>query len=656
MIKKISILIKPGFLIFLLLILNIFHDKAKSDDDSSIIQLDDIIISATRSPASSNRITASSSIITEDQIKKSTANNLKGILSSSNFVNILDYGTGSLSSVSMRGSTSSQVLILLDGERINSPLSGGVDIDNLPIANIKRIEIIRGGHSAMYGADAVGGIINIITKQPYGSSISLWTGAGAFSTYSYGMEASEQLKSLSGLISFSNDQSKSDFPFIDKNGKTMIRENADYKKRNAMGKLLWNFSDSTNFTVSLNHSYSDNGSPGMIGLYTPQATKREKWNNIKMDIEHDFSNSSSFKALINRRSTVLRYLDPQYPYPTDDTHKSNTNSAELQTYLFRRTLFPLMFGIQIRDENVNSTTVKERDRIAFGVYVQQEIRKVLSNNPLNMKDFLIFPAIRWDHYSDFESGLSPKIGFLASFGDRFLIRANGGRSYRAPTMNDLYWPEDPYASGNPNLKPESSIDMDTGFNFLLSKPAIVHNISMLRVSITYFLSHLNNGIRWTPGKGGKWSPINITEINSSGVEIETKINVSVFDKPDILNFGTNYTFIKAVDKLKRQITNQPKHAFGYNFQIGTESLWFQAKGLYNSKRYYTVQNTKWLNPFMKHDIKIGTERRIYRNAKTSLIFEIRNVFDTKYQILADYPLPGREWNIKISFSKEGEHK
>ncbi len=649
MIRKISTLIIPG--IFLLLILSIFHDKAKSDDDSSIIQLDDIIISATRSPASSNRITVSSSIITEDQIKKSTANNLKGILGSSNLVHILDYGTGSLSSVSMRGSTSSQVLILLDGERINSPLSGGVDIDNLPIANIKRVEIIRGGHSAMYGADAVGGIINVITKQPYGSSINIWTGAGAFSTYSYGIGASRQIKSLSGLISLSNDQSKSDFPFIDRSGRTMVRENADYKKRNGSGKLLWNFSDSTNFTVSLNHSYSDNGSPGMIGLYTPQAKKREKWNNIKMDIEHDFSSSSSFKALINRRSTVLRYINPQYPYPTDDTHKSNTNSAELQTYLFRRTLFPLTFGIQIRDENVNSTTVKERDRIAFGGYVQQEIRKVLSNNPLNMKEVLIFPAIRWDHYSDFESGLSPKVGFLTSFGNKFSIRANVGRSYRAPTMNDLYWPEDPYTSGNPNLKPERSIDMDAGFNFLLSKPS-----SMLRVSTTYFLSHLNNGIRWTPGKGGKWSPINITEINSSGVEIETKLNVSVFDKPDILSFGANYTFIKAEDKLKRQLTNQPKHAFGYSFQIGPESLWVQAQGLYNSERYYTVQNTKWLDPFMKHDIKIGTERRIYGNAKTSLIFEIRNVFDTKYQILADYPLPGREWNVKISFSKEGEHK
>ncbi len=654
MIKRIPILIKLELLIFLLFIFGIFHDKAKSDDDNSLIQLDDIIISATRNPASTNKITASSSVITEDQIKKSTANNLKGLLGSSNLVHILDYGTGSLSSVSMRGSTSSQVLILLDGERLNSPLSGGVDIDNLPVASIKRVEIIRGGQSAMYGADAVGGIINIITRQPYGSSVNLWTGAGSFSTYSYGIGASGQVRSFSGLISLSNDQSKSDFPFLDKNGKIAIRENADYKKRNIMGKILWDFSDSTNFTVSLNHSYSDNGSPGMIGLYTPEATKREKWNNIKIDIEHDFSSNNSLKAFFNRRFAILRYIDPQYPYPTDDTHKSNTTSAEIQTYLLKKTLFPLTCGIQIRDEDVNSTTVKERNRIAFGGYIQQELKKVLSDNPLSMKEFLIFPAIRWDYYSDFESGLSPKIGFLASFDNGFSIRANAGRSYRAPTMNDLYWPEDPYTSGNPDLKPERSIDMDAGFNFLLIKPSIIPNVSIFKISTTYFLSHINDGIRWTPGQGGKWSPINISEINSSGIEMETRINISVFDKSDILSFGTNYTFTNAEDKLKRQLTNQPKHAFGYNFQIGTERLWLQAQGLYNSKRYYTVQNTKWLDPFIKHDIKMGTERRAYGNVKTILIFEIRNIFDTRYQILADYPLPGREWNVKISFNKEGE--
>ncbi|MGQ9609620.1 MAG: TonB-dependent receptor plug domain-containing protein [bacterium] len=652
--KKIPIFTKLRVLIFLLLVFCAFADKAKCDKDDSTIQLDDIIISATRNPASLNNVTASSSLITEDQIKKATTTNLKGLLGSSNLVQILDYGTGSLSSVSIRGSTSSQVLILVDGERLNSPLSGGVDIDNLPLANIKRVEIIRGGQSAMYGADAVGGIINIITKQPHKPSIDLWTGAGSFSTYSYGIGVSEQLRSFSGLILFSHDQSKSDFPFLDKNGRTVIRENADYKKRNATGKIIWNFSDSTNFTVSLNHSYSDNGSPGMVGLYTPEATKRERWNNVKIDIEHDFSSSSSFKASANRRDTVLRYIDPQYPYPTDDTHKSNTTSAEIQTFLLKETLIPLTFGIQIRDEDVNSTTVKERNRIAFGGYIQQELRKVLSDNLLNIKEVLIFPAIRWDHYSDFESGLSPKFGLLASFGKNFSIKANAGRSYRAPTMNDLYWPEDPYTSGNPDLKPERSVDMDTGFSLTLIKPSIIPSISMLRISATYFAGYLKDGIRWTPGQGGKWFPINISEINSSGFEIETKIKLSIADITDLLSLGSNYTFVRAEDKLKRQLTNQPKHAFGYNFQIGTEKLWAQVQGLYNSKRYYTVQNTKWLDPFIKHDIKIGTERRIYGVVKAILILEIRNIFDAKYQILADYPLPGREWNVKISFNKKGE--
>jgi len=312
---------------------------------------------------------------------------------------------------------------------------------------------------------------------------------------------------------------------------------------------------------------------------------------------------------------------------------------------------PLIFGGLLRDEHVTSNVVGARDRETYSLYAQQEFAKSLDTIRM-----AIFPALRWDHYSDFESGLSPKIGFLVTFPKLFhkqgrtavrpykqktggneliSIRSNIGRSYRAPTMNDLYWPSDPMTSGNPNLKPESSEDMDIGVGY---------HSRMLRINATYFYSRLHEGIKWTPDQYGKWMPINISEVNAQGLEAETQISFL----NELLSFRANYTFVQAEDRLKRQMINQPRHALGYSIRVGTERLWLQAMALYNSRRYYTPENTKWLEPFIKHDVQLGTERKLGSYATAGLVIEIRNVFDAEYQLITDYPLPGREWRIKMS--------
>lgn len=131
-------------------------------------------------------------------------------------------------------------------------------------------------------------------------------------------------------------------------------------------------------------------------------------------------------------------------------------------------------------------------------------------------------------------------------------------------------------------------------------------------------------------------------------------SASFWNVPDLLSLGANYTFLKAEDMLKRQLIYRPRHSLGYTLRMGTGKLWGQIQGLYQSRKYYTVENTKWLEPFMKHDFQLGVERRLWNTVKAGIILEVKNIFGTRYQLVADYPLPGREWNIKTSMGMEGE--
>jgi outer membrane cobalamin receptor len=280
----------------------------------------------------------------------------------------------------------------------------------------------------------------------------------------------------------------------------------------------------------------------------------------------------------------------------------------------------------------------------------------------------MFPAFRWDHYSDFEAGISPKLGFLVSFGRHSLaaIKANFGRSYRAPTLNELYWPTDARAQGNPKLKPESSTNADVGIHFhrtvdaghlMLSendgRRVILPQLSEVRCGVSFFWNSFRDRIQWNPGAEGKWFPQNLSEAHSAGLEAETQVQTSFWSMPDLLRLGVNYTFLNAEDMLDRQLIYRPRHSLGCTLRVGTEKLWGQIQSIYRSRRYTTAQNTKWLDPFMKHDVQLGIERRLINTVNIGIVLEIRNILDEKYQQVADYPLPGREWSIKTSIGLEG---
>lgn len=623
------------------------------DENSEKIEIEEIIVTATRSPAELSKVSAFGTVISRAQIEKSATNNLGELLESADFVQMRDYGPSSLSSVSIRGASSSQVLVLVDGERVNNVQNGSTDLDKISLDGINRIEVIRGGQSALYGADAAGGIINIITEDFYENQINLKSEAGPFGYLLWSASIKRKFKKLSGMISYSQSQSDGNFQFEDKFGEIKTRENADYLKRNVSAKLKWHPRDSTNLVISGRHSYSDSGDPGPIGQYSPDAFIKEITNSVEIKLNEQIKDNWKCESTLFGRNSRQHYFNPNGLIKIDDTHNVRSIGGRLQSQFLFSEDMPFTAGISVRQEKISSTTVGNRERLSIGFYLQQEIKF-----KYNRQTVSIYPALRFDQYSDFDAGLSPKLGILIRLFDGLVgIKGNVGESYRVPTMNDLYWPEDAFAKGNPELKPERSEDFDLGIE--LKSPKIL-DFARLNYGIAYFRNDYNELIQWAPGRFGKWSPTNLSEAKIGG--IETNLN---FSATEFFRIDMSYAFLKAHDSLGRQLMYRPHHSANYhlNFAMSKllqrakqvsqlQDLWMQLEGKYQSKRFITRENTKWLDPFLIHDFRVGATKSITRQVNLTGILELRNVFDADYQLQADYPLPSRQWRFKLMLSRD----
>ncbi len=152
--------------VFLTLSLSVLAQTGGSPSDEEVWEMEKVIVSATRTEEELLDVPQHATVITEEEIRATGASNLAEVIATKAGVSVSDHGPeGSEKSVSIRGSVTSQVLVLIDGVRANSAQNAVVDLSLIPLENVERIEIVRGGTSALYGSDAVGGVINIITKR-----------------------------------------------------------------------------------------------------------------------------------------------------------------------------------------------------------------------------------------------------------------------------------------------------------------------------------------------------------------------------------------------------------------------------------------------------------------------------------------------------------
>ncbi|HEX9014868.1 MAG TPA: TonB-dependent receptor [Chloroflexota bacterium] len=614
--------------------------------------LDPVVTTATRAAAGAAAVSAAVEVIPAGDIRLRTAVDAGELLASVPGVITRAYGSlADMRTLSIRGSTAGQVLILLDGERLNTAQLGEVDLSILSADQVERIEVVRGGASAQYGADAVGGVVNIITNEGTameGSRAAVQGTVGSFGTRGFGVNGgyATPLAELSASYRFL--ESDGTFPYQTQQGTEETRRNADARSHALSARALLHLNEQGGELRVTGRFYDQgSGDPGMLGFPLAGARKQNSVLLTSLALEQPFEHH-----LLRLQGFMHRfqfgYNDPQGTPPIATESWNTAWGGEAQESFGPAPWLRLTSGYTLRLDRLSGNSVGlGHQRTSHGLYLQAAFSPSPDDGALTVS---ALPALRFDSFSDFGGSLSPKLGVLVSFGadPAIALKVNGGLSYRAPTFNDLYWPRDNFSVGNPLLRPERAADFDAGLHLRTSLGPGA------QAGLTWFQNDIRDLILWQPGLGGVWRPDNIGRAFLRGLEAELWVG-PLFRAAQL---GWTYTWLDAEDRSGRpnvdgmQLPYQPEHTHRLIARITGGRFRLDAELIYMSRRYTTGANTTYLPAYHATDLSVGYAWTVPPGTLETLL-AVRNLENEQYQMVANYPLPGRELRLTVNFSVTG---
>ncbi len=597
---------------------------------------------AQEQPAAEQKSTAEV-CLTQVDFKKNNCQNVGDALKTITGVYVNSEGE-----ISLRDVSSSKVVVVLDGQRLNTAGSTGVNVAALSIENVEKIELLRGGRSAQFGADAVGGVILISTKTKTETAKALNTDFKA----TYGSFDRR-------ILSLTNTYTKNNFNFILSYKRDLWDGNFDYVNTYEQKDTLVNNHQSSfdiffkagvvlphdqNLTASTYYYKADNGTPGMIDNPTPLA--RIRFNNNTYNLTYDKQNLFAGFSLKTQAYYLFfntKFDNPEGIVPVHSDHKNYATGLDLQQAgnLFR--LVNLSYGYTYRQDKIHSTDVGDKNRVTNSAYttlaVTKKLNEVISNLDLSV-------AMRYDSPSDFNSAFSPR--FSLSIGHSGVVNlgliSHYTRSYKAPSFNDLYWPRDAFAVGNPNLKPETGRNYDIGLTASYATLALASN---------YFVNNVEDLILWAqdPAVNNLWTPKNISKTNTIG--IENSATLTLFK--GLLAVNGEYTYMKALDKSadpnlhNKFIIYRPKNKLDLTTTIRFRS--FETNFIYHyvGLRYINAPNTRWLPSYRLFDLNATYRHKLF-GLLWSATLELTNLTDESYMKVNGTAEPGRMSKFSFGFN------
>ena len=433
-----------------------------SDDSLPQVELDEIVVTATRTPTKTSNIIAQTRVIDNEQLQRYQGQTVVDVLKSQSGINISQSGgMGTISNFYMRGFDSKQVLVIIDGVRYSSISTGTPSLNLLPIDQIDRIEILYGASgSSVYGSDAMGGVIQIFTKGNNVEQSNISTSAGYGSNNHYQVGITGQLKNDTSSLSLGVSRNETD-------GFNAIANSDSYDYNNDDDGF-----ESTNASLVLQHRFTDALSAGISGLYSDSTTEYDSGGDAFPDTHSDQKNGSA-NAFIEYQTpltaTKLSYgqsIDKLTSYDAnsiDYNEGSEFNSTQEQARL--ETSINAQPGTVIVGAEWLSQKLDASDVLVYPPYPETNPPVQTAYNPddrtvksafvgyqLSDTYYDLQANYRVDDNSQYGNESTYNIGAAIRPLDGMRIGASYSTGFRAPTFNDLYYP----GYSNPELKPETS--------------------------------------------------------------------------------------------------------------------------------------------------------------------------------------------------------
>ncbi|MFC1624112.1 TonB-dependent receptor plug domain-containing protein [Candidatus Omnitrophota bacterium] len=612
-----------NFISYCLFFLICIKVEAKEPDEPRYAtDLEKIVITASRIEQEHKLSTQNISIIDTEDIESSGITEITEILDLLPSVDILEYGsTGSSRSVHTRGASSSQVLTLIDGRPVNTPRDGVTDFNQIPLSNIERIEVLRGPASSIYGANAIGGVINIITKSGEEKGrTEILNKFGSFNTKLSSLTHGQRINDFDYFISYD---------YLASHG---YRDNSDYLSNNVNTKFGYEFNADNHISLSSGYYNSETGTPGRISNIDLNDRQEAFKEYIDITYNGKLLEGQDIVLKLFHNSDRLEFIEAFNPLDKD-THMTKVYSMDSQVSQVLFDIFRTAIGLNYQEHRLNSSTSDKHTYNLKGFYFESEV-------DFFNKSSLKFGA-RWDGYSSFGDKISPSLSFNLWLFDKIKVHALAAKSFRAPSFNDLYWPREDWGiwggvEGNANLGPEKAVSYEAGLSGYFLK--------RFKTDLTFFRTNIDDLIEWTVDNAQWWRPENVSSATMEGIELETE-----FVLREHLKANFNYTYLEANNRnTGRWLIYRPQYLYKLRLAYSPTPLCeLGVNAICKTKRFANEANTTSL----KHYSIINSNFSYKINDSTKVLFEAKNILDRMYQEERDYPMPGRTFygGLKISF-------
>jgi vitamin B12 transporter len=625
-------------------------------------------------------------VINKDEIKAQGARTVREALQS--LPGILGGGTvgtevNALSDQYIRGSNGAQVLILLDGRPINNLGSGSFDLGEFSTSIVDRIEVLPGGGSTLYGSDAIGGIINIVTSRPTSDKLKFGVQAevGNLGYTKFGVNASKKDGNIGWLIGYDLIQANNNYAYsIPSANFSGTRINNDVIYNNLRARADIDLSDRTKLSFNSVFLFKNQGVPGGVPTPNPQfgqgffntlTDANRKYNDqVLFDVGIDqklgngndstltgrvyydslstrFDSRTAFAdALSVVNGQVIKSRTPQ----TIRQFDSKQRSLGIQTQ-HNWQITPtqnITYGFDYRNTNNRSTN----NNLASGIQTVGYDGTISQGALFAQYNVDLTPQVRAtaglrQDFSSLTNGsaTSPALGVKWDVNSATTLRANYIRNFRNPTLSNLF-SANPTFIGNPNLLPEIGNSFDVGVDQKLG------NFGLLR--LTAFQNNISNVIafqRITPAVNGVSGTFtNIGEVQTQGIEasLNAKLvpNLYVF-----VNYTLNNPQIKkdanpTVVGKELRFSGADKLSMGISYE--NSFGWYGSLALNSLSGYPTDNaNTEFLPGFTSFDANfvapLNPDRSLTLNAS------VQNIFDQRYELFAGFPDAGRTFRTGIDW-------
>ncbi|RKH54623.1 TonB-dependent receptor [Corallococcus llansteffanensis] len=621
---------------------------------------------------------ASASTITENRTPRS-GESVPQLLSELPGVSVTQLGgLGSQASISIRGSTPSQVSVYVDGVPLNSMTGGGVDLGALPLGDVERIEVYRGMSPIGFGESGLGGVVSITTRVPTEDTLSLDVGGGSFGTWSAGAAGSAVMKPVRLYGGVHVMGARGDFGYFSDNGtafdpsddRNVQRQNNDFRQVDGLVRGVLTLSRRREVRASLSLFARNQGVPG-LGIYD---TRESDLSTLRLlgsasyESREDLGPGGRLRAQFYTLLTEQRFRDPLgevAPIPTSSRDTTTTLGSTLRA---SQPFGPRLRFTGLLDGRYESS--KPRDLLEGRASGTPSSRLfgaagIEANVWFPSLKLDVMPSARLEVARDVVSGRDPfgqpvpeqppitrtfpvlRLALIARPSEQLAMRANLGRYARLPSSTELYG-NTGFLLGNPKLQPESGFNADLGTT--LARP-----LGPLHVNLdaAVFGALVDDLIQFQQNAQGQARAINIGQARILGTELS--VSVSAYRH---LSLRAQGTFTDALDTSNvaasrdRQLPLRPRFQTYSRLELEKLPLGRFRVGAYVDG-HFTGGN--YLDPAnlvrVSSRLLFGAGGSIsFEPQRLRLVLSAQNLGNSRVNDLVGFPLPGRAFFATLSWS------